>query len=87
MKTIKGVGGGTVRATWKQAEELCQKKGAALLSKGWRYSNNPFLHSSETYPMYPLGIEFDSTGNLRYEGVYDNAVVSLHQLVSILLSF
>ncbi|KAJ0180252.1 hypothetical protein K1T71_003656 [Dendrolimus kikuchii] len=77
LKTIKGVGGGTVRATWKQAEELCHKKGAALLSKGWRYSNNPLLHTSDSYPMYPLGMEFDSTGNLRYEDIYDNAVVIL----------
>lgn len=75
LKPIKGVGGGTVRATWRQAEELCQKKGGALLSRGWRYSNNPLLHMSGSHPLYPLGIEFDSDGTLRYDGLYNDAVI------------
>lgn len=60
LSAATAVGGGTVRATWNQSKEICEKRGGTLLYNGWRYSNNPLLHiSSDQYPAFPLGITYD----------------------------
>ncbi|CAH2086900.1 unnamed protein product [Euphydryas editha] len=45
LSVLSGVGGGAVRATWHQAQELCMKKGGSLLNRGWRLSNYPMFRS------------------------------------------
>ncbi|CAG9783488.1 unnamed protein product [Diatraea saccharalis] len=72
LTAVTGVGGGTVRATWRQAQELCSKRGGSLLHRGWRYSNNPLLHTSGSYPMYPMGVVMNTEHDiLRYDADND----------------
>lgn len=47
LAAVVGVGGGTVRATWSQAQELCARRNGSLLQRGWRYANNVLLHESD----------------------------------------
>ncbi|KAJ2952471.1 hypothetical protein O0L34_g6782 [Tuta absoluta] len=66
LTALTGVGGGTVRANWRQSKDLCAKRGGALLSKGWRYANNNML-SSSTNPTFPLGIVLGDNSTIRYD--------------------
>lgn len=59
LSPATAVGGGAVRATWFQSKEICDKRGGTVLYNGWRYSNNPLLHISGSFPIYPLGITYD----------------------------
>uniref|UniRef100_A0A2A4JGD6 G-protein coupled receptors family 2 profile 2 domain-containing protein n=1 Tax=Heliothis virescens TaxID=7102 RepID=A0A2A4JGD6_HELVI len=59
LSPATAVGGGAVRATWFQSKEICEKRGGTVLYNGWRYSNNPLLHISGSFPVYPLGITYD----------------------------
>ncbi|XP_021188434.3 uncharacterized protein LOC110374861 isoform X1 [Helicoverpa armigera] len=59
LSPATAVGGGAVRATWFQSKEICEKRGGSVLYNGWRYSNNPLLHISGSFPVYPLGITYD----------------------------
>lgn len=66
-----------VRANWRQAKEMCTRKKGSLLSKGWRYANNPLLFSKPD-PTFPLGIVLspDNT-TIRFDTSSDNTVVSI----------
>lgn len=55
---LSAVGGGTVRATWSQSKNLCESRGGEILYNGWRYSNYPELHTSESH-VYPLRVTYD----------------------------
>lgn len=59
LSPATAVGGGAVRATWFQSKEICDKRGGTVLYNGWRYSNNPLLHISGSFPVYPLSITYD----------------------------
>lgn len=57
LAAVVGVGGGTVRATWNQAQELCARRNGSLLQRGWRYANNMLLHETDDRNVTdPLGI-------------------------------
>ncbi|XP_038215558.1 adhesion G-protein coupled receptor G6-like isoform X2 [Zerene cesonia] len=76
LTVLTGVGGGTVRATWKQAQDLCAKRGGSLLNRGWRYSNNPMFHESGFNNTYPLGMIMSSDLNtLRYDSTNDQSEI------------
>lgn len=75
LSPVTGVGGGTVRATWRQAREICAKRGASLLYKGWRYSNSPILHTSGSLPTYPMGFVSSNDSVLRYDTENDSSEV------------
>ncbi|XP_073944483.1 uncharacterized protein isoform X2 [Choristoneura fumiferana] len=66
LTPVTGIGGGGVRANWRQGQDLCLKRGGALLQRGWRYANNPLLHVVDTNWTSPLGIEMISGDNLRW---------------------
>lgn len=56
LAEVPAVGEAAVRATWKQAKNICEKRGGYLLNFGWMYSNfRSFSHSA-----YPLGFAFNS---------------------------
>ncbi|CAH0406742.1 unnamed protein product [Chilo suppressalis] len=76
LTAVTGVRGGTVRATWRQAQELCVNRGGSLLHRGWRYSNNPLLHTSGSYPMFPLGVMMNTEHDtLRYDADNDTELI------------
>lgn len=62
LTSLNGTGGGTMRATWQQAKDLCEKRGSSLLNYGWRYSNHPILSKSisSPSPYRPFGIYSNS---------------------------
>ncbi|CAG9095528.1 unnamed protein product [Plutella xylostella] len=67
LASITGVGGGNVRATWRQAEDLCERRGGSLLNRGWRYANNPIVHGTEdTSRALPLGVVMTTGDNLLW---------------------
>ncbi|KAI5646152.1 7 transmembrane receptor (Secretin family) domain-containing protein [Phthorimaea operculella] len=66
LTALTGVGGGTVRANWRQSKDLCAKRGGALLSRGWRFANHHML-SSSTNPTFPLGIVLGDNSTIRYD--------------------
>lgn len=79
LTVLNGVGGGPVRATWRQAQELCSKRGGSILNKGWRYANNPMFRATGFNRTYPLGIIMSSDYSLlRYdaEGDHSEVIVS-----------
>ncbi|XP_045491215.1 adhesion G protein-coupled receptor E5-like isoform X2 [Colias croceus] len=76
LTVLTGVGGGTVRATWKQAQDLCGKRGGSLLNRGWRYSNNPMFHELGFNNTFPLGMIMSSDLNsLRYDSANDHSEI------------
>ncbi|CAK1552668.1 unnamed protein product [Leptosia nina] len=76
LTVLTGVGGGPVRATWKQAQDLCGKRGGSLLNRGWRYSNNPIFHNNGYNNTYPLGVIMNSDfTSLRYDTMDDRSMV------------
>lgn len=67
LSHLTGVGGGTVRATWNQAQDLCLKKGGSLLNRGWLYINHKKFQKSGVNHIYPFGIKMSSNySSLRY---------------------
>lgn len=78
LTAVSGVGGGTVRANWRQSKELCSKRGGSLLSTGWRYANDPLLHTSGSSPIFPLGIVMspDRT-SVRFDTTDESDMVSV----------
>lgn len=78
LAVVSGEGGGSVRATWGQAQKLCEKRGGSLLNRGWIYSNYPSFRQPSAYPAYPLGIVMDWDSNtLRYDTRSDQSEVSI----------
>ncbi|XP_045485066.1 uncharacterized protein LOC111001031 isoform X2 [Pieris rapae] len=76
LTVLTGVAGGLVRATWKQAQDLCGKRGSSLMYRGWRYSNSPIFHDAGYNNTYPLGVVMNSEfTSLRYDTVYDQSEV------------
>ncbi|XP_068629938.1 uncharacterized protein [Battus philenor] len=76
LSVLSGVGGGPVRATWRQAQELCEKKGGSILNRGWRYSNNPMFRAAGFNRTYPLGIIMSSDFSmLRYDAQDDHSEI------------
>lgn len=79
LTPVTGKGGVGVRANWKQGQDLCLKRGGALLQRGWRYANNPLLHVVDTNWTSPLGMEMMPGDNLRWVNDEDGS-----NLVSVL---
>ncbi|XP_064071783.1 uncharacterized protein LOC113404752 isoform X1 [Vanessa tameamea] len=78
LSALTGVGGGAVRATWNQAQDLCTKKGGSLLNRGWRLSNYPMFRNSGINYTYPLGIVMSSDYSLlRYDATNDHSEIPL----------
>ncbi|XP_050344930.1 uncharacterized protein LOC126769941 isoform X2 [Nymphalis io] len=78
LTALTGVGGGAVRATWNQAQDLCAKKGGSLLNRGWRLSNYPMFRDSGINYTYPLGIVMSSDYSLlRYDAMNDHSEIPL----------
>lgn len=87
LTALTGVEGGTVRATWSQAQKLCQKKGGSLLNRGWRYVNSPILHSGSS-KMYPLAMVMSTDyASLRYDLEYDHSEVRFFDVCILLTVF
>jgi hypothetical protein len=79
LMAVTGIGGGTVRATWRQAQDLCSKRGGSLLNRGWMYSNNSML-TSGAHSTYPMGIVMNSDHDmLRYDTDWDKDEVKTLQ--------
>uniref|UniRef100_A0A1E1WIF6 G-protein coupled receptors family 2 profile 2 domain-containing protein n=1 Tax=Pectinophora gossypiella TaxID=13191 RepID=A0A1E1WIF6_PECGO len=75
LTAVTGVGGGAVRANWRQAKDLCAKRGGFLLNKGWRYANNPLL-TTNTNPTIPLGIVLSNdNSSIRYDTPNEDALI------------
>lgn len=55
LSSLEGVGGGSIRATWSQAQKMCNGRNATLLQEGWRYANYEMLWTNSTIRV-PLGI-------------------------------
>lgn len=80
LSLLSGVGGGTVRATWTQAQELCLKKGGSLLNRGWRYVNHKKFRTSGVNHIYPFGITMSSDYSvLRYDTTDDKSEIPFEQ--------
>ncbi|XP_046964496.1 uncharacterized protein LOC124533333 isoform X2 [Vanessa cardui] len=80
LSALTGVGGGAVRATWSQAQDLCTKKGGSLLNRGWRLSNYPMFRNSGVNYTYPLGIVMSSDySQLRYDATNDHSEIPLSE--------
>ncbi|GBP43839.1 hypothetical protein EVAR_82271_1 [Eumeta japonica] len=58
LRASRGVEGSVIRATWRQAKDLCAKEGTSLMQRGWRYANYPGLHLSNASEIRsePLGL-------------------------------
>ncbi|XP_075969098.1 uncharacterized protein LOC142972144 isoform X2 [Anticarsia gemmatalis] len=63
LTAATAVGGGPVRATWSQSNEICEKRGGDILYSGWRYSNSPMLRVSDSDTIYPLRTTYDPSHN------------------------
>lgn len=67
VSSVNGVGGGNVRASWRQAHELCVRRRGSLLQRGWRYANHPLLHEpGEQNWTVPLGIVMTSQDSVLW---------------------
>ncbi|CAG5011324.1 unnamed protein product [Parnassius apollo] len=76
LGVLNGVVGGPVRATWRQAQDLCEKRGGSILNKGWRHANNPMFQAIGFNRKYPLGIIMSSDFSLlRYDAEDDNSEI------------
>lgn len=84
LANIEGVEGGAVRATWGQAQKMCNSRSSSLLQRGWRYANH-WLHQRQSGEI-PLGIFMSYNDKLFWSEPEDNiAEVSLLYLQSNLL--
>ncbi|XP_045533779.1 adhesion G-protein coupled receptor G2 isoform X1 [Papilio machaon] len=76
LSVLSGVSGGPVRATWRQAQELCEKNGGSILNRGWRNANNPMFQAAGYSRTYPLGIIMSSDFSmLRYDAEDDHCEI------------
>ncbi|VVC98624.1 unnamed protein product [Leptidea sinapis] len=64
IKVVSAVGGGKVRATWRNAQELCAKRGASLMNRGWLYSNHRELDPGYN-TTFPLGVVMTNVTHLQ----------------------
>ncbi|XP_041977442.1 uncharacterized protein LOC121731843 isoform X1 [Aricia agestis] len=75
VAAVEGAGGGSVRATWSQARDLCAARGGSLLYRGWRYANRVYASSSKTINrILPLGVKMNDD-SLRYDALDDHSEV------------
>lgn len=71
LTAATAVGGGAVRATWSQSNEICEKRGGEILYSGWRYSN---LLRSDMHTIYPLRVTYDPSRNITIRNGNDFVV-------------
>lgn len=72
---VKGRRGGNVRASWRQASDLCIQKNGTLLQRGWRFANHPRLHATKDPDewMEPLGLVMTSGEKMLWVNTEDGS--------------
>ncbi|XP_050665186.1 uncharacterized protein LOC126965591 [Leptidea sinapis] len=74
IKVVSAVGGGKVRATWRNAQELCAKRGASLMNRGWLYSNHRELDPGYN-TTFPLGVVMTNVTHLQYDTIENQSEI------------